>query len=200
MATMALKIAHLVYLMLAGMLTGNEFGSWIAIHPALSNLSARAHIEAEQAVYHRYGIIMPVLMASTIASAIPVLSLTPDRKSAAFRFTFAGFVCFAAMLLVTLNRNVPINRRLLELPPNEASYEEFLELRRHWDRLHTVRNLLNMAGLSLSCLGALSFKGRVCRQLLPEHPTPSVLSPPSRPGLSLFTRGEGAPAGPGLLS
>lgn len=46
---MALKIAHLVYLMLAGMLTGNEFGSWIAIHPALStlsNLSARPHIEA----------------------------------------------------------------------------------------------------------------------------------------------------------
>jgi hypothetical protein len=65
-------------------------------------------------------------------------------------------VCFAAMLLVTLARNIPINRRLLELPPHEASYEEFLELRRRWDRLHTVRNLLNVAGFSLSCLGALS--------------------------------------------
>jgi hypothetical protein len=65
-------------------------------------------------------------------------------------------LCFAAMLLVTLSRNVPINRRLLELPPHEASYEEFLELRRRWDRLHTVRNLLNVAGFSLSCLGALS--------------------------------------------
>ena len=153
---MALKIARLVHLLLVGMLTGNEFGSWVAIHPALSNLSARTHIEAEQAVYRRYGTIMPFLMASTVGSAIPVLSLTPDRESAAFRFAFASMVCSAVMLLVTLTRNVPITRRLLEWPPHEASYEEFLELRRRWDRLHTVRNLLNMAGLSLSYLGALS--------------------------------------------
>jgi uncharacterized membrane protein len=123
---MALKIARLVHLILAGMLTGNEFGSWAAIHPALSTLPARAHIEAEQAIYRRYGAIMPLFMASTIVSAIPVLSLTPDRRSAAFRFTFAGMACFAAMLLVTLTGNVPINRRLLELPPQEAHYEEFL--------------------------------------------------------------------------
>ena len=47
---MALKIARLMNLILAGMLIGNEFGGWVAIHPALSNLPARAHIEAEQAV------------------------------------------------------------------------------------------------------------------------------------------------------
>ena len=156
---MTLRIARFVNLMLTGMLTGNEFGGWVAVHPALSNLPARAHVQAEQAVYRRYGTIMPFFMTSAIASAIPVLSLTRDRRSAAFRFTFAGMVCFAAMLLVTLTGNVPINRRLLELPAQEESYEEFLELRRRWDRLHTVRNLLNIAGLSLSCLGALSQTG-----------------------------------------
>jgi len=153
---MALKIARLMNLILAGMLTGNEFGGWVAIHPALSNLPTPAHIQAEQAVYRRYGAIMPFFMTSTIVSAIPVLSLIRDRKSTTFRFTLAGMLSFTAMLLVTLTRNVPINRRLLELPPQEASYGEFLELRRRWDQLHTVRNLLNVAGFSLSCLGALS--------------------------------------------
>jgi uncharacterized membrane protein len=153
---MALKIARFVNLILAGMLTGNEFGGWAAVHPALSNLPARAHIQAEQAVYRRYGAIMPFFMTFTIVSAIPVLSLARNRRSAAFRFTFAGMMCFALMLLVTLIGNVPINKRLLELPPQEKSYEEFLELRRRWDRLHVVRNLLNIAGLSFSCLGALS--------------------------------------------
>ncbi len=153
----ALKIARFVNLILAGMLTGNEFGGRVAVHPALNNLPTRAHIQAEQAVYRRYGTIMPFFMTSTIVSAIPVLSLIRDRKSAAFRFTIAGMTCFAAMLVVTLTGNVPINRRLLELPPQEeASYEEFLELRRSWDRLHTIRNLLNMAGLCLSCAGALA--------------------------------------------
>jgi uncharacterized membrane protein len=152
----ALKVARFVNLILAGMLTGNEFGGWMAVHPALSNLPTRTHIQAEQAVYRRYGAIMPFFMTSTIVSAILVLSLTQDRRSAAFRFTFAGMICFAAMLLVTLTGNVPINRRLLELPAQEESYEEFLELRKRWDRLHTVRNLLNIAGLIFSCLGALS--------------------------------------------
>ena len=153
---MALKVVRFVDLALAGMLTGDVIGSWIAVYPALSNLPTRAHIQAEQAVYRRYGAIMPFFMTSTIVSAIPVLSLTRDRRSAAFRFTFAGMMCFVAMPLVTLIGNVPINRRLLELPPQEASYEEFLQLRRRWDRYHTVRNLLNIAGLSFSYLGALS--------------------------------------------
>src|SRR5215210_3293365 len=106
-SNMALKIARIVNLVLAGMLTGNEFGGWVAVHPALSNLPARAHIRAEQAVYRRYGAIMPFFMSSAIVSAIPVLSLIRDRESAAFRFTFAGMTCFAAMLVVTLTGNVP---------------------------------------------------------------------------------------------
>jgi uncharacterized membrane protein len=162
-STMALKVARFVNLILAGMLTGDVFGSWVAVHPALSNLPTRAHIQAEQVIYRRYGAIMPFFMISTIVSAIPVLSLTRDRRSAAFRFTLAGMTCFVAMLLVTLIGNVPINRRLLELSPQEDSYEEFLELRKRWDRFHTVRNLLNIAGLSFSCLGALSRSKLVTR-------------------------------------
>ena len=124
---MALKIARFVNLIRAGMLTGDVFGSWVDGHPALSNLPTRTHIQAEQAVYRRYGAIMPFFMTSTIVSAIPVLSLIRDRKSAAFRSTFAGMMCFAAMLLVTLTGKVPINRRLLDLSPQEESYEEFVE-------------------------------------------------------------------------
>ena len=153
------KFARLVNLILTGMLAGNEFGGWMGVHPALGSLSASEHIRAEQAVYRRYGKIMPFFMTSTIASAIPVLALSRDRSSPAFRCTFSGMACFVTMLLITLAGNVPINRRLLDLPPHEASYEEFLELRKRWDRLHTVRNLLNITGLCLSCLGALSQRG-----------------------------------------
>jgi len=32
---MALKIARFVNLLLAGLLAGNEFGTWAAVHPAL---------------------------------------------------------------------------------------------------------------------------------------------------------------------
>lgn len=153
---MSLKTARLLNLILAGTLTGNELSGLVAVHPALGNLPAEEHIRAEQEVYRRYGRIMPFFMTATVASAVPVLSAIREPRSAAFRLTLAGMLCLAAMLAITLTGNVPINRRILELPAREESYEEFLELRRHWDQLHAVRNLLNVAGLALSCLGALS--------------------------------------------
>ncbi len=47
---MALKVARFVNLILAGMLTGNEFGGRVAVPPAVSNQPTRAHKQAEQAV------------------------------------------------------------------------------------------------------------------------------------------------------
>ena len=153
---MALKIARLINLILAGMLTGHEFAGLVAVYPALGKLPPLAGMRAEQEIYRRYGRIMPFYMSSTIASFLPVLALHRDRKSPAFRFVLAGAACFAAMLGVTLTRNLPINSRIVEAPVEEASVEEFRGLRERWDRLHAVRNLLNVAGLVLTCLGALS--------------------------------------------
>ena len=153
---MALKVARLVNLLLAGMLTGNEFSGFMAIYPALARLSPLSRLQAEQEIYRRYGRIMPFYMSSTIASFLPVLLLQRKPTSPAFRFTLAGMACFVAMLVVTLTRNLPINKRIEELPAEEASFEEFRELRERWDRLHAVRNLLNVSGLIVTCLGALS--------------------------------------------
>jgi len=152
----ALKIARLVNLILAGMLTGNEVASLAAVHPALGKLPPLARLQAEQEIYNRYGKIMPYYMSSTIASFLPVLVLHRDHRSPAFRFTLAGTTCFVAMLVITLTRNLPINSRIVELPAEKASVEEFRELRDRWDRLHAARSLLNVIGLVFTCMGSLS--------------------------------------------
>lgn len=153
---MALKIARLVNLVLAGMLTGNEFGSWRTVHPALDQLPLPARVQAEQAVTRRYGRIMPFFMSSAIASFLPVLTLTRDRTSSPFRLSLAGMLCYAGMLGITLTRNVPINNTLLALSPDTTANEEFEALRSRWDRLHTARNLLNIVGLIVTIAGALA--------------------------------------------
>ena len=153
---MALKVARFANLFVVGVLTGNEFGSWAALHPALRELPHRAHVRSEQAVTRRYGKIMPALMTGALVSFVPVLSLSSDRRSLSFLFGLAGMLCYATMLAITLAGNVPINRRTLELAPDTTSREEFLELRARWDRLHTARNVLNLAGFGLAILGVLT--------------------------------------------
>ena len=153
---MALKAAQFVNLFITGLLTGNEFGSWAALHPALRELPHQAHVRSEQAVTRRYGKMMPALMMGALVSFVPVLSLVSDRRSLPFLFDLAGMLCYATMLMITLAGNIPINRSTLELDPDKTSREEFLELRTRWDRLHRVRNVMNLTGFGLAILGVLT--------------------------------------------
>ena len=153
---MALKAARFANLFLVGVLTGNEFGSWAGLHPALRELPHQAHVRSEQAVTRRFVKMMPALMMGALVSFVPVLSLVSDRRSLSFLFDLAGMLYYATMLTITLAGNIPINRRTLELNPDTTPREEFLELRARWDRLHAARNILNLAGFGLALLGVLA--------------------------------------------
>ena len=145
-------LPQMCYLLLAGILTGNEFGGWVAVHPALNTLPPPSRLLAEQAVYRRYGRIMPVLMTATLAAAGPTLARLP-HPSAAYHLCMGSAACYAAMLTITLTRNVPINRELLALPNTPDGHAELTRLRTRWDRLHTARNILNLGGLVLAISG-----------------------------------------------
>ena len=95
---------------------------------------------------------MPFLMTAAIVSCLPVLALTRDKRSAGYRHTLAGMLCYLAMLGVTFAGNMPINRRTLRLSP-DAPPADWLGLRTRWDRWHALRNALNLAGFGLLVAG-----------------------------------------------
>lgn len=147
------KVVWFVNLMLAGSLAGNEFGTWVAVHPSLEKLSPPERIRAEQELTKRFGAIMPFWMSSTLVSCLA--ALVASRGSAGFRSTLAGTVCFAGMLASTLIGNVPINNRVLEMD-HTKDQEEFAHLRNRWDRLHTLRVVLTVTGLTALIFGTLA--------------------------------------------
>ncbi len=125
---MALRIARLANLILVGKFTDNES-------------------------YRRYDENMPPFTKAALVSAPPGLSSARDGGFAPFRFTFAGAMCFGAMLLVALTGDGP----LPDPTPQEELYERPLELRKRWDWLYVAgRHISEIAELGFSCLGALS--------------------------------------------
>ncbi|CAA9235110.1 MAG: hypothetical protein AVDCRST_MAG77-1223 [uncultured Chloroflexi bacterium] len=150
-----MKVVRFVNLLLAGVLVGNEFGGWVAVHPALATLPIREHVAAERAVTKRYKAIMPYVMTATIASGLLVLGRLARRRSTGQRWQLAGTSCFGAMLAVTLLGNMPINHRILAAVP-EALPADWYALRARWDRLHTVRNVLNVTGFGCLILSTLA--------------------------------------------
>ena len=150
------KAVRLGNLLLAGMLAGNELGTWVAVHPALGELGPAERLRAEQALTRRFGAVMPAWMGSALASGFAAALLA--RGSAGSRRTLLGTLCFAAMLASTRLGNVPINKRTLELTENDI--EEFGRLRVRWGRLHTLRVTLTTAGFAALVSGALAGGGR----------------------------------------
>src|ERR671916_1769243 len=150
---MMCRTVRFVNLVLAGMLAGNEFGTWAAVHPSLEKLSPPERIRAEQEVTWRFAAIMPAWMGSTVVSC--VLALLFSRGLTGSRSTLLGAACFVGMLASTRIGNVPINNRVLEMDP-EKDQEEFTQLRKRWDWLHTLRVALNVTGLGFLVACALA--------------------------------------------
>ena len=147
------KTFRFTNLVLAGMLTGNEFGKWAAVHPSLKRLGQSERIRAEQELTRRSAAFMPAWTGSAVVSCL--LKLPCSRGSAGFRSTILGTACFIGMLASTRIGNVPINDRVLQMDP-ERDRKEFVELWERWDRLHALRVALAVAGLGSLVAGALA--------------------------------------------
>ena len=110
----------------------------------MRRLGFREQVAAEQEVTRRYGWFMPGLMIVTIAAGFAAAGLVDDGRG----LILGASACYAAMLAITLAGNVPINVRTLRFPA-DGEPAEWRALRRRWDRLHTVRVALDVAGFAL---------------------------------------------------
>ena len=135
------------------MLAGNEVGTLIGFHPALRALPLRAQIEAEQALNGRLVKIMPFYMGGTVAAAA---AAALDRRGArSFRLAATAAGASALMLAITLVGNVPLNARTLAYPSG-GDEQGWSPLRRHWERLHAARVVLDLAAFAALATAALA--------------------------------------------
>ena len=143
----------LIAVVLAGLLAGSELTSWGMVHPTLWKLDHGAQVRAEKLMYRRFATIDPFLMTGAVIAAFVAAGALDGTPA---RLALAGGICFAAMLAITLAGNMPINLRVLRWDEQGGDPEEWRRLRRRWDRLHSVRIVLDSAGFVLVALAAVS--------------------------------------------
>ena len=144
--------AAFVAVVLAGLLAGSELTSWGIVHPTLWQLDHREQVRAEKLMYRRFASVDPFLMTATIVACF-VAAGALEGDDATLALAAGG--CFAAMLAITLAGNMPINLRVLRWDEEQGDPQEWRRLRRRWDRLHTVRIVLDVAGFVLITFAAV---------------------------------------------
>ncbi len=134
-----------------GSLAGMELASWAVVHPAMWQLEHIEQVHAEKALYRRFGMVQAPQSAAAVALCAAATAATegPARTLAG-----AATGCFAAMLVVTFAGNMPVNVAILrwQEPGDPAGWKQ---LRRRWDRIHTVRILLDITAFGLLVAASL---------------------------------------------
>jgi Domain of unknown function (DUF1772) len=147
-----MDVAAFVAVLLAGLLAGSELTSRVIVHPTLWKLEHAAQVRAEKLMYRRFASIDPFLMTATVIACFVAAGSLRDTSA---RLALAAGICFAVMLAITLVGNMPLNVRILRWDEAHGDRDEWRQIRRRWDRLHTVRIVLDGAGFVLIALAAV---------------------------------------------
>ena len=128
-----------------GSLAGMELASWAVVHPAVTRLEHLEEVHAEKSLYRRFGLVQ----APQMALAVTLAGLTTAAVDGNARTLAAAATgCLGGMLALTFAGNMPINLAILrwEEPGDPARWRQ---LRRRWDRIHTVRVALDTTAFVL---------------------------------------------------
>jgi uncharacterized membrane protein len=145
-------VALAALVVVAGLLVGNECGTRFVVHPALGKLEHREQVLAERSIYAGEARWVPFLMVgSMVLSFVAAGAADGDQAT----LLFAAGACIVAVVAITLVFNMPLNLRVLRATP-EIPEDEWRSIRRRWDRLHSIRIVLDIAALGLIAAAAVS--------------------------------------------
>jgi uncharacterized membrane protein len=132
----------------AGVLVGTQLGGW----PLLASLPAGRYVEAHAFFSTRYDPFMPICLVGTVLGDV-VLTVVAIRTGAWPAFA-AGAVLAAATAVVSVRKNVPVNKWVRGLDPEHLPGDfARQDPRREWGAWNRVRTALTVAALVTNCLG-----------------------------------------------
>ncbi|MFL6140706.1 MAG: anthrone oxygenase family protein [Labedaea sp.] len=131
-----LTVLNVTAMLVSGLLAGVFFDVAIAMMPAFFAMRPGSYIEANNMIGEHYHPIMPIVVNIATISDL-LLGILSD--SAAHKALF--FVAFASLVgvqLVSQFGNVPINKRMLAIDPENVP-DDWGDPRRLWSNWHFLR-------------------------------------------------------------
>ncbi len=143
-----------ILLVAAGTLVGNEICIAAFVHPIFYKLPDECHLRVAQPVAKLLGAIMPFWYIAVVALTAAECYLSRDGDPVALHLLEASEGIFVASIIFTLLGPVPINNQIARIVPEQPP-ENWLELRKRWDKLHAIRVVIILVALVLLTVGII---------------------------------------------
>ncbi|OJF16159.1 DUF1772 domain-containing protein [Couchioplanes caeruleus] len=130
----------------AGVLLGTQLGGF----PLMAALPVDRYVHAHAFFATRYDPFMPICLVTTALgdAVLAVVAPTPG----AWALHLIGTALAGGTVVISLTKNVPINRWVRELDPDRLpSGLDYAGRRRAWGRWNSIRSWLTVAALVVNC-------------------------------------------------
>jgi hypothetical protein len=141
-----------ILLVAAGTLVGNEICIAAFIHPIFYKLPDECHLRAAQPVAKLLGTVMPFWYIAVVALTAAECYFSRDGNPVALHLLEAADGIFVASIIFTLLGPVPTNNQIARIVPEQPP-QNWLELRKRWDKLHAIRVVTILIALVLLTAG-----------------------------------------------
>lgn len=138
----------LLFAVLAGLI-GSELCVALFVHPTLYQVADETHLRVAQPLARLLGLIMPFWYCAALVLGIAESILCRGPGCA---WVYVSTALVALSIVFSVTALVPINNQIARLNP-AAPPENWLALRRRWDRLHKIRIAILVLALVFLALG-----------------------------------------------
>lgn len=148
------QILQLVVVSFAALATGGLMVNWIGLGRAMLRLSESSYVEFHQATNHTFVPYMPIVVVGASVGGVVLAVLSSGIHSLSGELAIAGSICYAAVLVIALTTDVPINHQIarwsVQSPPDDWAL-----IRARWIRFHVLRTLFSLPALAFYVLACM---------------------------------------------
>lgn len=131
-----LTALNVTAMLISGLVAGVFFDVAIAMMPAFFDMRPGSYVEANNMIGEHYHPTMPIIVNIATISDL-LLGILSDSASRQLLF-FGAFACLVGVQLVSQFGNVPINKRMLKIDPENVP-EDWGDPRKLWSSWHFLR-------------------------------------------------------------
>ena len=136
----------------SALVAGVFFSVTVSVIPALAAMPAGRYIETQWALGKGYHPLMPIIV--NFSTAIEIVLAVLAKTTAGRTLYIAGTLLFLAVTGVSQLLNVPINRRVRKMDPNNLP-ADWDDPRPLWRRWHYLRFAIAMSLLLVNIAAAM---------------------------------------------
>jgi hypothetical protein len=168
---MSVKVTQFVSVMLYALVAGVFWGTWLSLARTMTSYDAATFLTDGNHMIANLAVVMAVLMiAAAVLGLAVVVVLFRRRSTAAGWLALTGLVLLAAVFVVTLAVEVPIDNQIKGWTVGTLP-ADWAQIRARWADYHTLRTFLSLAALGAATAAVLATRPAPAAGAAPDEPT-----------------------------